>query len=82
MNKYRVYNGIAWKGQNTTNYASTTPSLPSTWTGVYIGRDPNLVANPNRVWGGNIAEVIIFNTILSTNDRSVIDKALMSKYGL
>jgi hypothetical protein len=47
-------------------------------TAVYIGEDRGLW----RLWTGYIAEVVIFNNILSSGDQIIITDYLMEKYGI
>jgi prepilin-type processing-associated H-X9-DG protein len=82
--------GIWMNGTATTSFAplatfkvlAATPEAGThTWTaGGRIGK--NATNDNGRVWGGNVAEVVIFNAALSAIDRATVTAALRGKYGI
>ncbi len=48
--------------------------------GLNICRDAS--GNADRVWGGNVAEIVLFSSRMSDNDRMTVEKYLRSKYAL
>ena len=37
---------------------------------------------PDRCWHGDIAEILLFDTTLTDNDRQAVEKYLLTKYGI
>jgi prepilin-type N-terminal cleavage/methylation domain-containing protein/prepilin-type processing-associated H-X9-DG protein len=69
MSTYRVISG-------TNSY-----NLSYNYTGgLNLCRDAS--SDNTRVWGGNVAEVILYKSRLSDNDRITVEKFLRAKYGL
>jgi hypothetical protein len=63
----------------------TTPVVaPQTMTlgAGKIGAWENLVATVERFWDGQIAEIIIYNKVLSTTERQAVETYLTNKWGI
>lgn len=56
--------------------ASKTMTATSNWTGFRLGED-----STSTIYG-DIAEVFVYNSVLSDNDRQVIENYLNNKYGI
>ena len=52
---------------------------PPTPTNLVICRDKN---NGSRTWGGCVAEILIWNTVLSVTDRELVEQYMSNKYNL
>lgn len=79
-------NNMQINGEFSTNFAvlpdykviqSTVPA-PLNYNGIYIGRDRE---STNRFWNGDIAEVIIYDHQLSTEELAQIREYLYNYYG-
>ena len=57
----------------------TRGAITGTTGGFQIGKDRT---NGGRGWRGLIAEVVCFSSVLSTNDRSTVQTALATKWGI
>lgn len=64
LNSYKIING----------YTATTPFV---YSGIRIGRDRT---NPDRFWNGNISEVLVFDTVLSSDKSKLVYDYLSYKY--
>jgi hypothetical protein len=76
---YSTYTGTQANGYaNFTNTATTTVTLQTTATPLYIGKrqDGHVSA------GGSVCEILIYNTSLSDTQKSQIESYLAQKWGL
>jgi hypothetical protein len=64
---------------NQFNIYTATDAAGLTASGYYVGRDR---AQATRIWDGDIAEVIVFSTVLSASDRAKVENYLRTKYGI
>jgi len=70
-NRIDQYVNNAAAGNNTSHNGTL-----GSWTDVSIG------SQGNESWNGNIFEVIVFNTVVNSAQRIIIDNYLAAKYGL
>ncbi len=58
---------------------SATTEIGSGTQTYTLGKDP---VNANREYSGYIAEVLIYNTVLSSGNRALVENYLIAKYAL
>lgn len=68
----------AWKDGSPLSVSSTANQTINTTAGVYIGKS---VTNTSY-WNGDIAEVLVYDSALSTSDRESVESYLSTKWGL
>jgi hypothetical protein len=77
-----------WDGSSNYVYVNGTAASGVASSGSFayytynIGRTAGSALQPDSIWKGNISEVIVFNTVLSSFQRQQIEGYLANKWGL
>ncbi|HEX2948765.1 MAG TPA: LamG-like jellyroll fold domain-containing protein, partial [Armatimonadota bacterium] len=78
----QVANYINGSLANTTTAPAATPKVPSARAYIGARQAPCDGSGLSRFYNGDIAEMILYDRPLSTDDRLVVEKYLKTKYGL
>ena len=81
VTQYSLYNVSSQSGQWTARLDGIT-LLNSTTNSVVFNAAPHLGHNSNTGFNGSVAEVIVYNSVLSAGDRAAVGQYLVSKYNL